>query len=60
MDFLLNKLSNSFLYYTDKSFFDYNTHIYLDDYNLINQFNEICYNIHNTYNKNDLSLLVCK
>ena len=55
MDFLLNKLSNSFLYYTDKSFFDYNTHIYLDNYNLINQFNDICYNIHNTYNKNDLS-----
>ena len=55
MNYLLKKISDSFLYYTDKSFFDYNTHIYLDNYVLINQFNDICYDIHNTYNKNDIS-----
>jgi len=53
--YLLNKLSISFEYYTDYSFFIMNNHIYIDNLLLYSQLNEIFNNIDLLYNKSDIS-----
>ena len=53
--YLLNKLSVAFEYYTDYSFFIKNNHIYIDNFLLYSQLNEIFNNIHLLYNKSDIS-----
>lgn len=53
--YLFNRLNHVFYDYTDKSLFDLNHHIFIDNYNLFIEINIIINNIHILYNKSDIT-----